>query len=225
MTTFYDRLVAETTTARDGFLSIPVIQRAVRGDVPRGLYVDFLVQAYHHVRHTCPLLHFAAARTNESRYRDDLFVYLKEEQGHDDWILDDIAAMNGANPAPLAPPSVPCRAMVGYAYYAIEWISPYAFLGMVHVLEGMSALLASRAADALQTAFGNGDGRGFRYLTSHGALDVDHVEFFRDLVNRRDVRANGDVIVDCANTIYWLYGNIFRDLVQHAPETVDAAVG
>lgn len=225
MTTFYDRLVAETTPAREGFLSIPVIQRAVGGDVPRELYTDFLAQAYHHVRHTCPLLHFAAARTDDPHYRDDLLIYLKEEQGHDDWILDDIAAMNGANRVPLAPPSPPCRAMVGYAYYAIEWISPYAFLGMVHVLEGMSALLASRAAEALRAAFGNGDERGFRYLASHGALDVDHVAFFQDLVNRREMRANGEVIVDCANTIYWLYGNIFRDLEQRYLEKADVAVG
>ena len=225
MTEFYDRLVAETAPAREGFISIPVIQRAVRGDVPRDLYADYLTQAYHHVRHTCPLLHFAAARTEDNRYRDDLLIYLKEEQGHDDWILDDIAAITGAKPAPLAPPSAPCRAMVGYTYYAIEWISPYAFLGMVHVLEGMSALLASRAAQALQTALGSKDGRGFLYLTSHGALDVDHVAFFRDLVNRREVGAKGDVIIECANTIYWLYGNIFHDLEQRFLEKMDVAVG
>ena len=51
-------------------------------------------------------------------------------------------------------PGIACQVMVGYTYYAIEWISPYAMLGSVHVLEGMSTLLADKAADAIQRSLG-----------------------------------------------------------------------
>ncbi|MFZ0694016.1 MAG: iron-containing redox enzyme family protein, partial [Alphaproteobacteria bacterium] len=67
--TFYDRLLAETADARSDFISLPLIGRALNGDVPRDLYLDYLAQAYHHVRHTCPLLAFAASRTQDSRYQ------------------------------------------------------------------------------------------------------------------------------------------------------------
>jgi pyrroloquinoline quinone (PQQ) biosynthesis protein C len=211
--TFHDRLLAETGAARTEFLSIPLLGRALRGAVSRQLYLGFLTQAYHHVRHTCPLLALAAARTEDPGYRAALFTYIAEEQGHDAWILDDIVAMGGdADLARREQARAPCRAMVAYAYYAVERISPYALLGMVHVLEGMSVVLATKAATALLNALGAGSGDGFRYLTSHGDLDVGHVELFRELVNGLTDPHAGDVIIDCANVMYWLYGNIFRDL-------------
>lgn len=209
----YDRLMAETAEARAQFLAIPLIRRGLDGDVAPALYFDFLNQAYHHVRHTCPLLSFAAAKTDDPDYRDALYTYIGVEQGHEDWILEDIAAIGGdALRATLAPPRPPCGAMIGYAYYAIEWISPYALMGMVHVLEGMSMLLATRAAKAMSRSFGRPAGEGFRYLTSHGAFDVEHSAFFRDVINRIEAPWAGEAIIHCAKMMYWLYGNIFRDL-------------
>jgi len=209
----YERLLAETAAARAEFLGIPVLARGVAGDIPRPLYLSFLREAYHHVRHTCPLLALAAARTEDSLYRTALFSYIAEERGHDDWILADIAALGGdPEAAKSAAPGTACRAMVGYAYYAIEWISPYALLGMVHVLEGASAALASRAAAALRVSLALAGDEGLTYLRSHGALDQDHVAFFRDLVNGLGVPAALPTIVDCATVVYRLYGDLFRDL-------------
>jgi pyrroloquinoline quinone (PQQ) biosynthesis protein C len=212
----HDWLLSETAAARAEFRAIPLLTRAIDGSVPRALYVAFLTQAYHHVRHTCPLLALAAAKTTDSDYRAALFDYMAEERGHEQWILSDISAMGG-NPeaAVWMPPRAPCRAMVGYAYYAIDWISPYSLLGMIHVLEGASAALAAKAADALERAFGATAGAGFVYLKSHGALDVDHIEFFKTLVNKIENPAAGSVIIDAAKMMYWLYGNIFRDLEQN----------
>ncbi len=222
----YQRLLAETAAARAEFLSVPILDRALKGQVPRALYLEFLAQAYHHVRHTCPLLSLAAARTGDAVYRAALFDYIAEEQGHDEWILADIGALGGdAQAAKRSPPRPPCRAMVGYAYYAIEWISPYSLLGMVHVLEGMSVALAGRSAAALQASLGTGDGSGFRYLASHGALDADHVAFFADLVNRLPAASVGDVIIDGAKMTYWLYGNIFHDLDRSIEGVVHGARG
>ena len=85
-------------------------------------------------------------------------------------------------------PGIACQVMVGYTYYAIEWVSPYAMLGSVHVLEGMSTLLADKAADAIQRSLGHRGKDGFSYLRSHGALDIEHVAFFKKLVNSIDDR-------------------------------------
>jgi hypothetical protein len=151
----FDRLYLLTTEDRDRFLSIPLVKHALATGGSRELYLDFLGQAYHHVKHTFALLSLAAAETRDERYQDALFEYMKEERGHDKWILDDIRAMGGdADAVARSQPGIPCQAMVGYAYYCIQWISPYAILGMVHVLEGLSVMPCSvRSARAAAPAF------------------------------------------------------------------------
>ena len=86
---------------------------------------------------------------------------MNEERGHDKWILDDIRAIGGdADAVERGKPHIPCQVMVGYAYYAIEWISPYSFLGMVHVLEGVSVMLADQVASAVKLSLGTGGEAG-----------------------------------------------------------------
>ena len=53
---FFKRLVEETTASRNTLLSAPIIQRCLVGDVSLTSYMAFLQEAYHHVRHTVPLL-------------------------------------------------------------------------------------------------------------------------------------------------------------------------
>src|SRR5665213_3882443 len=180
---FYERLIAETAPEREAFLNLSLVQHAIKKGASRALYIDFLTAAYHHVKHTFPLLALAASRTTDGRYQDVLVEYMDEERGHEKWILDDIRAIGGDPDAVRSgAPGIPCQIMVGYAYYAIEHISPYAFLGSVHVLEGMSVLLADKLADAMKKTLGLESDAGFTYLRTHGSLDTDHVAFFRKLV-------------------------------------------
>ena len=210
---FYDRLMQETTREREAFLAIPLVRHATQRGAPRSLYVEFLSQAYHHVKQTFPLLALAASRTTDERYQDALVEYMAEERGHEKWILDDIRTMGGdVDRVRLGPPRPPCQIMVGYAYYAIERVSPYAMLGSVHVLEGMSVLLADKLATALKAAFGVPADTGFSYLRTHGALDASHVAFFRELVDGFDDAATQILIIEQSRLFYRLYGDIFRDL-------------
>ena len=221
---FYDRLIAETEKERIGFMSIPLIREAVRSGASRELYVDFLTQAYHHVKHTFPLLAFAAARTTDEPYQDALVEYMEEERGHEKWILADIAAMGGdAQAVKDGASGIACRVMVGYTYYAIEWISPYAMLGSVHVLEGMSTLLADQAADAIQRSLTHSGAEGFSYLRSHGALDIEHVAFFKTLVNGLGDTNIRDIVIDASKVFYRLYGDIYHELSTKHPVQSHAA--
>jgi hypothetical protein len=214
---FYDHLMNVTEKDREAFLAMPIVQHAIRNGASRSLYIDFLTEAYHHVKHTFPLLALAASRTSDERYQDALIEYMKEERGHEKWILDDIR-MVGGNPDAVraGAPGAPCQIMVGYAYYAIEHVSPYAFLGSVHVLEGISVLLADKLADALKTSLGLESDAGFTYLRTHGSLDIEHVAFFRGLVDGFDDPATQRIIVENAKIFYRLYGAIFLDLGARA---------
>jgi len=220
---FHEQLVDETADGRDAFLSIPLVRTTIRNGASRGLYLDFLTEAYHHVKHTFPLLALAASRTSDERYQDALVEYMEEERGHEKWILNDIHALGGdSDTVRNGQGGLACRIMVGYAYYAIEHISPYAFLGSVHVLEGMSVLLADKVADAMKASLGLEGDTGFTYLRSHGSLDAEHVAFFRKLVDGFDDRKTQRIIIDTADIFYRLYGSIFRDLGARA-ELSDAA--
>ncbi len=220
----YEKLYAETTGARERFLSIPIVQQALMTGASRELYLDFLTQAYHHVKHTFPLLALAASMTRDERYQTGLLEYMNEERGHEKWILDDIRAMGGdAEAVARGKPGVPCQAMVAYCYYSIQWISPYAILGMVHVLEGLSVELAHKLAGAVQRSLVTDGKSGFSYLNSHGGLDVEHVELFKRLVNGFKDRTVQEQIIDATRVIYRLYGAIFEDMAERHGERARAA--
>jgi len=216
---FYDRICAETSLDQKKFMEIPLLERATNGGLTRDLYLAFLGQAYHHVKHTCPLLREAMAKcgADDDLYRAALDEYIREEEGHQIWVLDDIAALGGdADAVRDGLPGVACRLMVAYAYYAINNISAYSFLGMVFVLEGVSVALASKVAVSTSNALAmpgvDSDGAGFSYLTSHGELDKDHIAFFADTVNQIDDPQIQNVVIDAAQIIYQLYGDMFREL-------------
>ncbi|MNC35226.1 hypothetical protein D3C75_837010 [compost metagenome] len=52
----------------------------------------------------------------------------------------------------------------------------------------------------------------FSYLTSHGSLDIGHVEFFKTLMDRLDDPADQAAVVHTARVVYRLYGDLFRSL-------------
>jgi len=211
----YDRLLSATAADREAFLRIPLIQNAISNGTSAAMYLAFLSEAYHHVKHTFPLLALAASRTNDAHLRQALAEYMKEEFGHEEWILEDIARMGGNAAAVAASkPRLPCRTMVAYNYYAIEHETPYAVLGMVHVLEGLSVLLADKIAGALKKRFGMSSEDGFTYLKTHGALDVEHTAMFQRLIDGFQDPAVVDIVIDNTRAMYRLYGAIFEDLGQ-----------
>ena len=212
----YLQLVAQTAHARSRLQSIPIISRALRGEVTRENYLKFLAQAYHHVRHTVPLLMAVGARlpARHQWLQKDLVHYLEEEQGHEEWILCDIAAAGG-DPAMTrnGAPSIETDAMVAYAYDTVMRRNPMGFFGMVHVLEGTSVALALNAAAAIQKALAL-PVRAFTYLRSHGSLDQQHVGHLESIVDRLDGTEDLPSVITCASAMYWLYGNVFRSLEE-----------
>jgi long-chain acyl-CoA synthetase len=219
--TFHEQLARETAADRAFLLAAPVIQRSIAGDVTRPLYVAFLTQAYHHVRHTVPLLMAVGSRLPDRHawLRDAVLHYLEEETGHDEWILNDIAAAGGDRAvAAASQPAVATEAMIAYAYDTVMRRNPVGFFGMVHVLEGTSVSLALQAADRIQAAL-DLPTRAFTYLRSHGELDKEHINDLADILARLTDADDRESVVRCAKGIYWLYGHVFRSL----DAVVDAA--
>ena len=207
---FFDRLCAETAPARARLMAVPQLQAGLAGRISRATYVAYLAQAYHHVSHTVPLMRLARAGLSaKPMLVDALDDYIAEEEGHEQWILNDIRAAGGNADAVLAEgPSAATVRMVDHAYATLTNGNPAAFFGMVFVLEGTSIALASNGAGAVQSSLGLPDS-AFTYLTSHGALDQDHMRFFEKLVNSLDDRADEGAIVAMANDIFDLFAGMF----------------
>jgi pyrroloquinoline quinone (PQQ) biosynthesis protein C len=211
---FYQQLQQDTATERTGLLATPLITAALAGQVSRQHYLGFLTRAYHHVKHTVPLLMACGARLPDRQewLRSAVAHYIEEELGHHEWILNDIAAAGGDAAAVRASqPDFNTDLMVAYAYDTVTRRNPVGFFGMVYVLEGTSVSLASNAARALQDALDLPPG-AFTYLSSHGALDVEHIGDFEQLVNRLDTQDDREAVVSHAQTFFRLYGNVLRSI-------------
>ena len=226
MSTFFQTLQFSTEKSRQQLIQSTIIQDALRGEVTRGQYLAFLGQAYHHVRHTVPLLMACGSRLGSSHewLKRAITEYIDEEYGHEQWILNDIAAAGG-NPAEVVQykPHVTTQAMVAYAYHQIDRKNPVGFFGMVHVLEGTSTALATLAAEKIKNNLALPDA-AFSYLTSHGSLDLEHVKFFESLVNQLTARDDQQAVIDTADAIYHLYGEMFRALPQANSDALFDAV-
>jgi pyrroloquinoline quinone (PQQ) biosynthesis protein C len=217
--TFYQELAGATRAGQSFLQSAPVIQRCLDGDVTRELYVAFLTQAYHHVRHTVPLLMAVGPRLPErhAALGADILHYLEEEQGHDAWILDDIAAAGADRVfAAASKPNVATDALIAYAWDTVQRRNPLGFFGMVFVLEGTSVSLALRVADRIQVTLGLPDG-AFTYLRSHGRLDQQHVQHLAGILERLGADEDREAVRDCARAMFWLYGHLFRSLETSSP--------
>lgn len=214
MSHFFDDLMSATEQQRQNFQQIEALQRGFAGDISLTSYQQFLIQAYHHVKHTTPLLMACGSRipADKEWLRNAIAEYIEEEVGHQEWILNDIAVTGlDAEAIRFGQPHITTELMVSYAYDTIARVNPVAFFGMVLVLEGTSVAMASSAAEKLKNNFNLPD-TAFSYLSSHGSLDLEHMKFYESLMNKILDVDDQQAIIHAANMFYHLYGNIFRSI-------------
>ena len=222
---FHQQLLDRTAAARGELQTLPIVQRALRGGIDRATYAAFLGEAFQHVRHTVPLLMACGARlpARLEWLRSAIAHYIEEEIGHHEWILDDLVAMGESRAHwEQRAPALDTELMVAYAYDLIARGNPVGFFGMVLVLEGTSVALATRAANTLQASL-DLPRNAFSYLLSHGDLDIEHVGFFKRLMDRMEDEGDKAAIVHAARRFYVLYGDIFRTLRDGGARLAEAA--
>lgn len=160
----------------------------------RHAYTAYLVTMHTIVRATVPLMELALACARErsrcaapeaevlgelERY---LTRHIREESGHDVWILEDLAAA-GADPAAAhdALPSPTVASLVGAQHYWAAHVHPVALLGHIAVMEGAPPTEAVVALLRQRTGLCDG---AFRSLSRHAVLDRNHRRDVSDLLDR-----------------------------------------
>lgn len=217
--TFYHQLLAATEQERNTLMSLPLIQQGASGNISLQTYIAFLTQAYHHVKHTTPLLMACGGRLS-GQYewlRTAIGEYIEEEMGHQEWVLNDIEVCGADKEAVRHSSKTDTSAsqatelMVAYAYDMIYRVNPVGFFGMVLVLEGTSTAVATQAGEKLMASL-QLPKKAFSYLLSHGSLDISHVSFYESLVNQITDEKDQAIVIHAAKMFYKLYGDVFRDV-------------
>ncbi len=216
---FYQALLDATETERNNLMSQTLITQGSTGNISKATYIAFLTQAYHHVKHTTPLLMACGSRLSGDYewLRTAIGEYIEEEMGHQEWVLNDIAACGADKEAVRNSVSDQNAAshetemMVAYAYDMINRVNPLGFFGMVLVLEGTSTAVATQAGETLMQSL-RLPKIAFSYLLSHGNLDIEHVDFYESLMNQITDKDDQAIIVHAAKRFYQLYSDIFKQI-------------
>jgi thiaminase len=223
---FAAELRAATENDRQRLLAAPIITDCLAGRVTRDSYRAFLTEAYHHVKHTVPLLMACGARLPDRLewLRHGVAAYIAEEYGHEQWILGDLEEAGFDVLAARERPCPETELMVSYAYDTVQRGNCVGFFGMVLVLEGTSAAIATRAAEIIAARL-ELPRCAFTYLLSHGSLDQEHIGQFDRLVDRIDDPLDRAAVLHAARMFYRLYGDMFRALPRaEAAATSNARV-
>src|SRR5579885_1927154 len=176
---FFITLVEESDASRRSIETMPRVHAMVHKGLPLAEYRAFLRDLYHVVWHFCPIMAVAASRLGDDlkNVRYELYERIEEEKGHEDWVLEDLVAMDaGAKGVAVPAPSAPVQAMIGYNYYAADRLHPSSVLGMLYVLEVIASVYGGKVADSIARALGRDvNAGGFRFLSTHATMDADHM--------------------------------------------------
>lgn len=218
---FFISLVENSDAGRRALEENPRIHAMIHHGLRLEEYQAFLHDLYHIVWHFCPIMAAAAARCGDDfrEVRYALYERIEEEKGHEGWVLEDIEAMGGdVAAAGHEPPSYPVQAMIAYNYYAVERLHPCSVLGMLYMLEVISSVYGGRVSDSIARALGREVAAGgFKFLSSHATMDVDHMASLNRLLKTVADPAAQAAIIRTTNINFHQFGQIFRPGGSLAP--------
>ena len=210
---FFITLIETTDASRRNLEAQPKIHSMIHNGLTLPEYRAFLHDLYHIVWHFCPIMCAAASRCDDrfAVVRYDLYERIAEEQGHDEWVLEDILAIGGdVDRARSLPPSAPIQAMIAFNYWGAERRHACSVLGMLYALEVISSVYGGRVSDSIARATGRDVvAGGFKFLTSHASMDQDHMAKLNLLVKKIDDPAAQDAVINSARVNFFQFGQEF----------------
>jgi pyrroloquinoline quinone (PQQ) biosynthesis protein C len=212
---FFITLVEMTDASRRELERVPEVHSLLHHGLPLPKYQAFLHDLYHIVWNFCPIMGAAAARCGDE-FRDvryALYERIEEEKGHETWVLEDIEAVGGdAARARTAAPSAPVQAMIAFNYHGAERVHPCSVLGMLYMLEVVSSVYGGRVSESIALALGRDVAAGgFKFLTSHATMDVDHMAKLNRLVKTISDPGARVAIVNSTRVNFYQFARMFGE--------------
>ncbi len=187
------------------------------GERSREIYIEYLMNVWHYAQHSAVVIGMAGARAvpENPKLADYLLHHAREELGHEQWALQDLAALGiGGEKVKASRPVTSCAAMIGYEYYVAGHANPVGLFGWLYVLESMGDDLGHVVSQHI------GDNLGLKsavkFLAGHGEADEAHTADLTVQISdnvrpedRPDVHHVADVIAE-------LYTGMFEEIGQRA---------
>jgi pyrroloquinoline quinone (PQQ) biosynthesis protein C len=195
----------------------PAAQRLFQGRIDASGYIAWLVQTYHYVQWTTPLLEQAGHRLKrQGRHvllAELLLQKASEERGHERWLLADLKNLGWTRKQVEA--THPCRAVEAYIAwnrFQSEAGSPTAFLGTAFVLEYLSV---HRAGQAVEGMLAHGAiphiQKAVTFLRGHAGADGGHVAELMGVLRALTDPAEQAAILLSARNTRALYTGLFPE--------------
>jgi len=203
MLPFFAELVSTTDEDRRAFETHPVIVDAVAQGLPLERYRALLLELYHVVWYFNPVCAVAASRMGSTAQdalqplRHFLYEHMQEESGHEDWVMNDLAAIGVTPEATRAHAPTPhTLALVGYNHWAAAFRHPCSVLGMLYALEVIASVYGGPFASAIRERLLLDGDAGVSFIASHATMDAQHMADLRKILNRvpQDEAARAAVI-------------------------------
>ena len=191
------------------------MQDMLNGRFSKDRYCKFLIGLYPLVSHFCPLMASAAGLCADQypNFRNYIYNHINEERDHELMVLEDIVSLGGdAKGVPERSPSLPVQAMLAFNYHAVRTENPCNILGLIYVLEVISADYGGKVAKAISESIDMPLSQGFTFLDSHAVLDEDHVETLDKLFQENISPELEVVILNSLKMNFYLFENILREL-------------
>lgn len=145
-------------------------------------YPALLVETFHYVKHSCPLMSLACAQLGHDMLPLQTYFakHLAEEVGHEEWVLDDLEELGYERKAvELSQPLSETVNLIGSQLYIINYMHPAGLLGYVYLME-------STPPNELSLAFLEAHGislGAMTFLRRHGETDQRHSCELRDMLD------------------------------------------
>ncbi|RKH57903.1 iron-containing redox enzyme family protein [Corallococcus aberystwythensis] len=190
----------------------PDVRRLFEGRIRQDDYVHYLIQTYQYVRWSEGFFTESGKRTKDPALADLLFQKAREERGHEQWLLKDLAALGWTQERVESEPICPAvRAYVEWNRFTTQSGVPTAFLGTAYVLEYLSVNRAPDAVDRLIAESGIPNiHKAVLFLKGHGAADGDHVADLEKELRALTSREEQDALLLSARTTRELFPKFFR---------------
>ena len=199
MLPFFVDLISRTDEARREFETHPVVLDAVANGMPVARYRKLLLELYNVVWHFNPVCAAAASRVPDaqSAVRYFLYEHMHEESGHEEWVLNDLAAVGVERAAALDhAPSIHTLALTGYNYWSADRRHPCSVLGMMYTLEVIASVYGGTFASAIRESLLLDGERGISFIGSHATMDAEHMIALRKVLNTIHDDAARDAVTE-----------------------------
>lgn len=199
MLPFFADLVMRTDEARRAFETHPALLDAVANGMSIERYRKFLLELYHVVWHFNPLCAAAASRMADThkQVRYHLYEHMQEESGHEEWVVNDLAAVGvQAEATRVHKPSAFTQGLIGFNYWAADRLHPCSVLGMMYTLEVIASVYGGPFANAIRESLLLEGEQGVSFVSSHATMDTEHMAEMRLVLNTLQDDEARDAVVE-----------------------------